>query len=323
MRYLNLSFWLILTNPLLSQNEAPASWPQFRGPQGRAIAEDDKRYPMEFGPGKNELWKIALPSGLSSPCIWGDCIFVTGYDAANKRLETIGIDRQKGKVLWRRMAPAEKIESVYKVNSPAAATPACDGKRVVVAFGSYGLLCYDLNGKELWKRPLPTPPTGFGSATSPIIVGDRVLINGQGKDLHVLAIEADTGKTVWTTEGTPFPSIFPVPHLWNVENTTEVIVAGRGGLLAYDLKDGGKRWWVPGLSPEANTSATQGDGLLFVASHLPGGDPDLRMKLPPFDDLVKKHDKDGDDKIGRAEVPTDLVIFVRGGKEGVGEIHLH
>src|SRR6266545_3619279 len=152
--------------------DAPARWPQFRGPQGRPIAEGAKPLPVHFGPGKHVLWKTPLPLGYSSPCIWDDHIFLTGFDAKAQKLETLCLDRRSGAIRWRRTAPAEKIERVYKVNSPASATPATDGRRVYVSFGSYGLLCYDFEGKELWRRPLPMPRAGFGTATSPIVAGD-------------------------------------------------------------------------------------------------------------------------------------------------------
>src|SRR5260370_11288970 len=270
-------------------NAVPA-WPQFRGPNGSGVAPDAKALPVHFGPGKRVLWKTPLPEGLSSPCIWGRKIFVTGFDGKKQQLQTLCLDRLNGAILWRQTAPAENIERVYKVNSPAAATPATDGQRVVVSFGSFGLLCYDLEGKELWRRPLPRPPTGFGSASSPILAGDLVLLNGQGKDLHLLAVKASSGQTAWKTEGTPFPSHYPVPVLWKQGPITEAIVLGRGGLLAFYVQDGSKRWWVPGLSPEATPTPTLGEGMLFVASHLAGRDPDLRMKLPPFDRLLKRYD---------------------------------
>lgn len=295
-------------------------WPQFRGVEGRAVASDAKPLP---GTLKNVLWKTPLPEGWSSPCVWSDRIFVTAFDPKAQKLETIAIDRTNGKILWRQTAPAEKIERVYKVNSPASSTPTTDGQRVIVYFGSYGLLCYDLDGKEQWRRPLGPPRAGFGSATSPMFAGELVLLNGQGKDGHVLAVDSKSGKTVWTTEGTPFSSDYPVPMLWKQDKVTEVIVPGRGGMITFDLKDGKRRWWIPGLSPEANSSPAMGDGLLFVATHLPGGDPDRRMTLPPFEEILKKHDKDGDGKLSRKETPNDLRIFQRDGKEGVGEIFLH
>jgi outer membrane protein assembly factor BamB len=313
---------LVLVAPLSAQ-EVAARWPQFRGTGGAAVAPDARALPTEFGPAKNVLWKVALPEGVSSPCVWDDRIFLTGFDPKAQKLETLCLDRHTGAVKWRRTAPAEKIERVHtKVSSPAAATPATDGRRVYVAFGSYGLLCYDPDGKELWRRPLPVPRTRFGSATSPVVVGDLVLLNGQGKEPHLLAVKAATGETAWTTAGTPFPSEYPVPLLWRSGDVTEVIVPGSNGLLAFDLKDGSKRWWIPGLSPEACSSPAQGDVLLFVASHLPGGDPDLRMTLPEFDELLKRGDKNKDGKLSRQEVPRDVQIFNRGGKDGVGAIRL-
>lgn len=321
MRWLCCVALVIIVIPLGAQE--PPRWPQFRGVDGRALAQDARPLVSDFGPAQNVRWKTALPEGWSSPCVWGERIFLTTFDPLKQKLETLCLERSSGKILWRQSAPAEKIERVYNVNSPASSTPATDGERVVVYFGSYGLLCYDSAGKELWRRPLPAPRAGFGSATSPIFAGNLILLNGQGKDSHLLAVKPTTGATVWTTEGTPFSSDYPVPMLWQADQTTEVIVPGRGGLITYDLNDGKRRWWIPGLSPETNSSPTMGDGLLFVATHLPGGDPDRRMKLPPFAELLKKYAKDKDGKLSRQEVPKNLRIFQRDGKDGVGEIFLH
>jgi hypothetical protein len=59
---------------------APAragSWPQFRGPDGKAVAPDDQKLPAEIGPDKNVLWKAPLPPGHSSPVVHGDRIYLT------------------------------------------------------------------------------------------------------------------------------------------------------------------------------------------------------------------------------------------------------
>ena len=319
---ISLILLALLGHYALAQDQLPPRWPQFRGVDGSAQAQDEKPLPVHFGPGKNELWKTPIPAGLSSPCIWGNRLFITGHDVKNNKLETLCLDRHKGTILWRRPAPVDKIQQVYKVNSPAVATPTTDGQRLYVAFGSFGLLCYDLDGNDLWKQPLPIPPIGFGPATSPMVVGELVLLNGQGKDLHLIAFQAKTGEPAWRTEESPFGSSFPTPFVWKHQEAQEIILPGRGGLMAYDLKNGRRRWWITGLSIEANTTPTMGEGMLFVASHLPGGDPDLRMKLPDFDEMLKKYDKDGDGKLSRKEAPADLVIFKRGGKDGVGEIQL-
>jgi hypothetical protein len=103
------------------------TWPQFRGPNGSGIAED-AHLPIHFGPDTNLLWKTALPPGHSSPCLWDERIFLTAFDRERKKLETICLDRQTGKVVWRRDAPAEKIERVHTISNPAASTPATDGR---------------------------------------------------------------------------------------------------------------------------------------------------------------------------------------------------
>src|ERR1700745_1404491 len=146
-----------------------ARWPQFRGPGGRGAGSEELRLPTEVGPGRNVLWKTPLPSGHSSPCIWDDRIYLTGFDRATKKLETLCIDRTNGNIRWRQPAPTDKIEHVHEVNSPASSTTDTAGEQVYVYFGSYGLLCYDREGTLRWKLPLEPIPTPFGSGTSPVV----------------------------------------------------------------------------------------------------------------------------------------------------------
>ena len=83
------------------------AWPQFRGPEGSGIAEDQKP-PVEIGPDKNVKWKVAVPSGLSSPIVVGDKLVITAFD--NGKLYTIAYNRADGSEAWRAEAPAKKIE---------------------------------------------------------------------------------------------------------------------------------------------------------------------------------------------------------------------
>src|ERR1043166_6503440 len=137
------------------------NWPQFRGSDGLGIGEGAEP-PTHFGAASNVLWKTALPAGHSSPCIWGNRIFLTGF--AGKKLETIALDRTTGTVLSRETAPAERIEPAHRIANPAASTPATDGDRIYSYFGSFGLITYDFDGKELWRMPLPPPILGWFTA---------------------------------------------------------------------------------------------------------------------------------------------------------------
>ena len=64
-----------------------SNWPQFRGPNCSGHAAEGQNPPVEFGPEQNLLWKTPVPSGHSSPCIWGDRIFLTGFDKDKKQLQ--------------------------------------------------------------------------------------------------------------------------------------------------------------------------------------------------------------------------------------------
>jgi outer membrane protein assembly factor BamB len=291
-----------------------AYWPQFRGPGGLGSAADGVPYPVRFGPNTHVLWKTPLPSGNSSPCVWGDRIFLTAFDKQKQALETLCLDRQTGRILWRQAAPSvAKIEtSIHPTNGPATPSPATDGQRVYVYFGSYGLLAYDFEGKEQWKKPLPAPGTSFGSGSSPILAGDLLLQACQGKGACLLAVQRQTGATVWKKDHIRFGLSYATPLVRHNGAATEVILGQRNGVAAYNPKDGADLWWFGGLLGGGIPSPAVGDGLLFVVAYIPGGDPDDRMKFPDFDELLKKYDANKDGLLGEKEVPADLVLFDRG-----------
>src|SRR5437588_8181969 len=153
---------------------AAQNWPQFRGPNCSGVAHDAKP-PVEISPTNNVLWETEVPWSPSSPCVWGNRIFLTTY--ADGELQTRAYHTSKGHVLWSKGIKPERLEVFHRTeSSPATATPATDGRRVVSYFGSVGLLCHDFAGKELWRHPLPIALSGggFGSGTSPAIYGKLV-----------------------------------------------------------------------------------------------------------------------------------------------------
>lgn len=284
-------------------------WPQFRGPNGSGVAEGQKP-PVELGPERNVKWKVPAPSGLSSPVIAGDKLVITAFDEG--KLYTVAYNRADGKEVWRVEAPAKQIEQFLKgESSPAASTCVTDGERIVSYFGSCGLVCYDLSGKELWKFELPvaTSAGGFGTGASPLLAeGKVILVRDEFKNSKILALDIATGKPLWEQKRTS-PSSNCTPILWDTPAGKQIVAAGHARMIAYDLASGAEKWSVVGLPSGCCASPVVADGTLFFAGWSPGGPDDKENQMPTFDVILIGKDKDKDGKLSRAEGEKDFETF--------------
>src|SRR5207249_2371539 len=104
-------------------------------------------------------------------------------------------------------------EQTQQNNPYCSATPVTDGERVIASFGSAGLYCYDLSGKELWHRDLGTMSHVFGNAASPILHGDLCFLNfGPDEKARLVAVNKRTGEIVWEAQPPKVdPSEQPAP----------------------------------------------------------------------------------------------------------------
>ncbi|UCD95608.1 MAG: PQQ-binding-like beta-propeller repeat protein [Candidatus Zixiibacteriota bacterium] len=300
------------------------TWPQFRGPNGSGIAED-AHPPIHFGLDTNLLWKTTLPPGHSSPCLWDERIFLTAFDRERKKLETICLDRQTGKVVWRRDTPAEKIERVHPISNPAASTPATDGRTVYVYFGSYGLIAYDFAGGLHWQKALPIAITrfGHGSGTSPILAGDRLILDVHlDQESYVLAVRCHDGETLWKSPKPLFNDGWSTPVVWREGNTELVGILNAGKFAAHDLTTGKERWWVHRVPHQVCATPVIGDGVLYLTGTGVLGERDELILPPPFDDLVPRYDRDQDGRISTDELPETLLIVDRKAAQGAGNMSL-
>jgi outer membrane protein assembly factor BamB len=266
----------------------PPAWPQFRGPEGSGVAPDTEKPPTRLGPDTNVKWKVAVPPGASSPVIAGDRLFLTGFDKG--KLFTLAYRRADGAEVWRKEAPARAIEPFEKKEgSPAASTPATDGERLVVNFGSYGLICYDTLGKELWKQPLPAGETfaGFGAGSSPVIADGRVvLLRDLERDGRLLCLDLATGARAWEAKRNGYRTSWGSACIWDTPAGKHVVVAGGLRLQGYDLKTAALVWTVTGLPSYPCTTPVVADGRLIYAGWSYGGSAELQM--PSFDDILKE-----------------------------------
>ena len=300
----------ILSISLFGLMPAPlqADWPQFRGNNSDGIGTGAP--PIEFGPGKNELWKTPLSSGHSSPCISGNRIFVTTYNKDTPAVAVVCMDRITGKILWEKIIAVERLEKGHPSFNPASSSPCCDDQCVVAYFGSHGLVCLDLDGNQLWEKKLPLTKSFSGNATSPMIVGENVILyRGNYVDHYLVCFDRKTGQERWQ---------IPQKEKFTGEMacTACPIIAGdklichtARSVQAFDIKTGEMVWTAKCATTATSTPVLAGDEVV-VAAWNKLGEPDLRPPFPTFDELLTKHVENDYQLIERNEFPK-LWIFHR------------
>src|SRR5215468_10184284 len=95
----------------------PVAWPAFRGPNCSGVSAEAKP-PVKISPTNSVLWKIQVPWSVSSPCIWGDQLFLTTY--ADNELQTRCYNRTDGKLIWCRGIKPDKLEMYHRTESSPA-----------------------------------------------------------------------------------------------------------------------------------------------------------------------------------------------------------
>ena len=325
---------------------AGQNWPQFRGAGAQGTA-DGASTPTNWDATKMSgiLWKTAIP-GLahSSPVVWGQRIFVTTAvsseakpsaryglygdvdpvkDEPKHTWHVMALDKQSGKVVWDRIA----LEGVPKTKrhpkaTHASSTPATDGKHVVALFGSQGLLiCYDLNGKLLWKQELGIFDAGWfydadyqwGHASSPIIYRNLVIVQADiQKDSFIAAYDVKSGQQVWRTSRDEIPS-WGTPTVYEGPARAELITNGTKFIRGYDPLTGKELWRMGPNSEIATPTPFAAHDLIFVSNGYRPIQPIYAIRPGASGDLSLKDGKESSEFVawskqrGGPYMPTPIV----------------
>jgi outer membrane protein assembly factor BamB len=274
---------------MLSAVSASDRWPQFRGLEAGAVA-DDPALPDTWSPTQNVVWSLDVPGlGWSSPVVWGDQIFITSVISSGKatapqrgiysgtmsydsqvrhRWMVYGVDLATGKIRWQQeirdiVPPGPK----HLKNSFASETPVTDGERVYVQFANIGLFAFDLNGQLVWVKEMAPVNTraGWGSGASPVLYKERLyLVNDNDTRSFIAAFDRRTGKEMWHVnrdEG----SNWATPFVWENELRTEIVTPGTDKVRSYDL-DGKLLWELKGMTSITIPTPFARHGLLYISS---------------------------------------------------------
>lgn len=270
---------------IVSTGEDAAYWPRWRGPSGQGWVPDGG-YPDTWSGTENVLWKVPVPgAGNSSPIVWGEYIFLTtAYDKGERR-SILAFQRSDGHLLWECFVPHATPERANFKNGHASATPTTDGRYVYAYFGSHGLVAVDMNGKHVWHTDLGAINTLHGTACSPLLYRDLVIIvqdQREGEGSFVGAFDRETGRERWRTQRDGRRGWYS-PIAIRAGKRDEIIVSGSEKVKAYDPETGREFWTVRGNTVEVIPTPVVGHGLIYCSSGRegptlairPGGSGDL------------------------------------------------
>ncbi|MBI5395643.1 MAG: PQQ-binding-like beta-propeller repeat protein [Verrucomicrobia bacterium] len=250
-----------------------SDWPCWRGTRGDGVS-DETRLPVRWSATENITWKTALPGwGHSSPAIWGDRIFLTTYVEDGGKRQLLCLDRRNGKLLWERVVLASPPEKKHKFNSFASSTPATDGQRVWVPFfqaPDVQLACYDMDGKELWRKSPGTFKSVHGFCSSPLLYKDLVILNCDQDDLaYIVAYEKTTGKERWRIDRPNRTRSYCAPLIVKAAGKMQMVLSGSKCVASYDPDTGRQHWLLDGPTEQFVASPAFESGIVFITGGYP------------------------------------------------------
>jgi outer membrane protein assembly factor BamB len=266
---------------LVSAGLAPAAraedWPAWRGPRGDGTSRETD-LPTKWSDAENVAWKAPVPgTGHSSPVVLGDRVFLTSALEDKRTRVLICLDRRDGKRLWETTVLSAPLEGKHQLNSYASSTPATDGKHLFVSFleqPKIQLVCYDLDGKEVWRKSPGTFSSIHGFCSSPLLYKDLVILNcDQDADAWIVAYDKATGAERWRTDRPNKTRSYCTPLVIEAAGKTQMVLTGSKSVASYDPDTGKQHWVIDGPTEQFVAGVAYAQGVVFAT----GGYPELHV----------------------------------------------
>ncbi len=257
--------WCLAIVLALTATTRAADWPRFGGPTGDQVAPDQKINKDWTARPPKVLWTVPLTdSGHAGPCAADGKVFIVDHRGADDIVRAL--DLQTGKDLWSFAYP-DAAKSRYGFTQ---STPLFHQNRLYVFSRLGKALCLDARtGQKLWLRDLnadyPTKFNEFEHASSPALIDGKLILFPGGKGAAVVALDTQTGKTLWQGGGDSRPG-YASPVIATLNGQTQIVAFIADGLIALNPADGKQLWAFPWKVPFNQNSATptvRGNTILF------------------------------------------------------------
>ena len=263
-----------------TNEELEANWPRFRGFGGLGISKDAGTpcaWNAKDGSMENIRWKSEVPFiGHSSPVVWKDHVFLTGYDAQDHRGIVLCYNGKTGALRWQKKVVLERgpdfhpPENLYDEAVGAASTMATDGRRAFAIFANGDLAAFDFEGNPAWSRALGVPDSLYGYAASLAMYRDLVIVQfdqaAEAEDRFaskLYAFRGETGEIAWEVDRHVIDS-WTSPIVAETGKGPQLITMGTPWYIAYDPATGKEIWKVYMEGADMAPSPAFAAGLVFA-----------------------------------------------------------
>jgi outer membrane protein assembly factor BamB len=266
---LRAAVWLALA---LAVPARGGDWPQILGPARNGLAAADEKLAAEWPAGGPRAdWTKRVGAGYAGLAVVGGRAIL--FHRAADREVVEALDAATGETLWKADHATTFRPQVGGGDGPLS-TPVVHAN-TVITFGAQGVLsAHDLaTGERLWARETHREFSAaegyFGTGSTPLVVGDRVIVNVGGRgDAGIVAFAVATGETVW--QRTAEAASYSAPVAVAVAGQPHVLMVTRLSCLLLDAATGDVRWRFPfgmrGPTVNAATPVVIGGDRLLVTS---------------------------------------------------------
>jgi outer membrane protein assembly factor BamB len=244
---------LFLSTQILAQ--AGGDWPQWRGPNRDGISKETGLLKQWPSAGPQLVWKAqGAGRGYSSLAVAKGRLFTMGL--RGDREYVVAFDVATGKEVW--ATAYGKAFHNDRGDGPRG-TPTVDGENVYALGGNGDLACLETGaGRVVWTINILEKFGGenpnWGISESPLVVGEKVLVNAGGRGASIVALNKKDGSLIWKSQSDPagYSSGIPV----QMGNTTQVVFFTQQRAVGLDLKDGKLLWDYPRAANRVANVAT-------------------------------------------------------------------
>lgn len=196
-------------------------WPQWRGPNRDGHSAEVGLFTNWPADGPKLAWEnLKIGIGYGSPVIVGDKLYIMGGESntAGAAEWVVCLNSTNGKEIWRTPLGTSAGKFNTGWGGGPRGTPTIAGEYLYVVGATGDLLCLKTaNGTKVWSKNFVKDFGGniptWGYSESVLVDGNNLICTPGGKKGAIVALDAATGKTVWTTtdlqDGAGYSSIVP------------------------------------------------------------------------------------------------------------------